>query len=379
VREQRVADYRIRFTIVDSGIGIPESFRAKMFEPFAQVEQGANRRYGGTGLGLALSKKIIDVMGGELQFESTLGIGSRFWFELTLRRAELGSAARREEIAPIIIGKRILVADDNVSNLMLLKELLGIDHHDVDTCSSGAAALEALAKRDFDLLLLDYNLGDMDGVRVLQTYRFGRLNPAPVLFLTADATLQTATRLQEAGGAGILYKPVTLLGIREALAQVVFPAAAADSRPLPHTGEDGRSPRPALTVVPNNPLDENVLMGLRKINTRPDFLPRLLAQADADITNCSQQLLAALGDKNYASIRTAAHALKGVSANVGAIRLIALTSSVMSMSSNDIAQSCERLAADIRDATRVTSAALKKMTAAGGFASVNDVGFLQLD
>jgi len=379
LREQRAADYCLRFAIVDTGIGIPESFRAKMFEPFAQVDQGANRRYGGTGLGLALSKKIIDVMGGELQFESTLGVGSRFWFELTLRRAELSSAQARQETAPIVRGKRILVADDNVSNLMLLKELLGIDHHEVVTCTSGAAALEVLAKRDFDLLLLDYNLGDMDGVRVLQTYRFGRLNPVPVLFLTADATLQTATRLQEAGGAGVLYKPVTLAGIRAALAGLVFPVAVAASTSLPRSSEDSRSLRPALTVVPNNPLDESVLEGLRKINTRPDFLPRLLVQAEMDIACCCQQLLEALDNRDYASIRTAAHALKGVAANVGASRLVALTGSVMNMSSDEVAQSCERLAADLRDGTRSTSAALKKIIAAGGGASMNDAGLLQLD
>src|SRR5262249_16304004 len=145
-------------------------------EPFAQVDQGPNRRYGGTGLGLALSKKIIDAMGGDLQFESMLGSGSRFWFELDLRRAAPGTETLPEDTAAIVPGKRILVADDNGSNLMLLKEMLGIDQHEVTTCSSGAAALEVLTKQDFDLLLLDYNLGDMDGVRVLQTYRFGRLH-----------------------------------------------------------------------------------------------------------------------------------------------------------------------------------------------------------
>jgi len=379
LREQRTADYRIRFSVVDTGIGIPESFRAKMFEPFAQVDQGPDRRYGGTGLGLALSKKIIDVMGGELQFEITLGVGSRFWFELTLRRADLSSAQQREEIAPIVVGKRILVADDNVSNLMLLKELLGIDRHDVVTCTSGAAALDVLAKSYFDVLLLDYNLGDMDGVRVLQTYRFWRLHPAPVLFLTADATLQTAARLQEAGGAGVLYKPITLAGIREALGKLALPTAAAGTPASPRVSEDSRSTRPALSVVPNSPLDENVLKSLRKINTRPDFLPRLLAQAETDITGCCQQLLEAIEKRDYAAIRSAAHALKGVGANVGASRLVALTSSVMNMSSDEVAQACERLAADLRDATRSTSAALKKIIAATGAASVNDAGSLQLD
>jgi two-component system sensor histidine kinase RpfC len=234
-----------------------------------------------------------------------------------------------------------------------------------------------LAKCDFDLLLLDYNLGDMDGVRVLQTYRFGRMNPVPALFLTADATLQTATRLQEAGGAGVLYKPINLAAIREALARLDLPAAAQP--PTEASRENFKPARSALTVVPNNPLDETVIQGLRKLNMRPDFLPRLLAQAEEDITRCCRQLLEALAEKNYAAIRTAAHALKGVSANVGAMRLVTLASTLMNMSSAEIAPACERLAADIRESSRATALALGKIVTDAGGTSSDNVGFLHLD
>jgi len=376
--ERTALEYRLRFSIVDTGIGIPESFRAKMFEPFAQVDQGANRRYGGTGLGLALSKKIINAMGGDLCFESTLGSGSRFWFELTLQRGDAVEETS-EDVVPIVCRKRILVADDNVSNLLLLEELLQIDQHEVTTCSSGMAALECLLKQEFDLLLLDYNLGDMDGVRVLQTYRFGRLHPVPALFLTADATLQTATRLQEAGGAGLLYKPISLRGIREALARLDLPVAAPAPAATATVSPKGKAARPALTVVSTNPLDEGVIAGLRKINTRPDFLPRLLTQAGDDITRCCQQLLGALAEGDYASIKTTAHALKGVSANIGAVRLITLANALMNMSSDDIALANVRLAADIRDSSRATEAALEKVVAEAGERSTGDVGSLHLD
>jgi two-component system sensor histidine kinase RpfC len=375
--EQTATDYRVRFSVSDTGIGIPEAFREKMFEPFAQVDQGIGRRYGGTGLGLALSKKIIDLMGGDLRFDSTLGSGSRFWFDLALRRTSFAPA--EEQIAtPIIYGKRILVADDNVSNLMLLKELLEIDRHEVTTSTSGMAALEVLARQEFDLLLLDYNLGDMDGVRVLQTYRFGRLNPVPALFLTADATLQTATRLQEAGGAGVVYKPVSLNGLREAIARLDLPDAVALQKNAAPVIES-KAVRPALSVVPNSPLNENVIADLRKINTRPDFLPRLLVQAETDIARCCQQLLDALAARNYAAIRTAAHALKGVSANIGAVRLVTLASNMMNMSSDEIAASSDRLAADIRETSRATGLALGKMIADAGKTSGKDIGSLHLD
>ena len=375
------SDYRLRFSVTDTGIGIPESFRAEIFEPFSQVNQGAKRKYGGTGLGLTLSRQIVALMGGELRFDSTLGKGSRFWFDLVLRRAApLPAEMVEAATAALPSSRRILVVDDNVTNLVLLKELLEIDHHEVTTCNSGMAALELLARYEFDLILLDYNLGDMDGVRVLQTYRFGRLHPVPALFLTADATAQTATRLREAGGAGTLYKPVNLIGIRKALAELAPPAVTEAPVPsTPPVTELIKPPRPVLKVVPISPLDAAVIEDLRHVNTRPEFLPQLLSHAESDITRASQQLLEALIARNYATMRTAAHALKGVSANVGAIRLVTLTTSLMNMSSEDVSASSDRLAADIRETSRATVNALRQTVAASSATSMDNAGSLHLD
>lgn len=375
------SDYRLRFSVTDTGIGIPESFRAEIFEPFSQANQGAARRYGGTGLGLTLSRQIVELMGGELHFESNLGQGSRFWFDLALERAGQAVAAEgKGEAAAITIGRRILVVDDNVTNLVLLKELLQIDHHEVTTCTSGMAALELLTRNDFDLILLDYNLGDMDGVRVLQTYRFGRLHPAPALFLTADATAQTATRLREAGGAGTLYKPVNLSGIRKALAELALPVVTQPPVQTTMPASETVKPlRPVLKVVPISPLDAAVIEDLRSVNTRPDFLAQLLSHAESDITRACQQLLEALSGRNYAAMRMAAHALKGVSANVGAVRLVTLTTSLMNMSSDELTSSSERLAADIRETSRATVNALRQTVAASGATSMDNAGSLHLD
>jgi two-component system sensor histidine kinase RpfC len=378
--EARASEYRLRFSVTDTGIGIPESFRAEIFEPFSQVNKGSARSYGGTGLGLTLSRQIVELMGGELHFESNLGKGSRFWFELVLKRAAPAPDGEAEaEAMPIATGRRILVVDDNVTNLVLLKELLEIDHHDVTTCASGMVALELLTRQDFDLILLDYNLGDMDGVRVLQTYRFGRLHPAPALFLTADATAQTATRLREAGGAGTLYKPVNLTGIRKALAEVVLPAVAPAPAASPPPAEIPRPLRPVLKVVPISPLDAAVIEELRSVNTRPEFLGQLLAHAENDIARACQQVLEALASRNYATMRTAAHALKGVSANVGAIRLVTLSTSLMSMDSDELSASAERLATDVRETSRATINALRQTVAASGATSMDNAGSLHLD
>jgi two-component system, sensor histidine kinase RpfC len=355
--------YDLRFSVTDTGIGIPESFHAKMFQPFSQVEQGTNRRFGGTGLGLTLSKRTVALMGGDLQFESSLGKGSRFWFDLTLPRRVQEQQAPAVPRSDIIPPKRILVAEDNITNLILIQEMLHVDHHEVITCTSGIAALEALVKQDFDLLLLDYNLGDMDGVRVLQTYQFGKLHAAPAIFLTADATVQTANRLKSAGGAGILYKPVSLAGLRKALAQIDFSNAphAEPEREIANIPEPARTERPVLKIVPTNPLDMEIIDQLRSVNARPGFIAMLLSHAQTDISRSSDQLCEALAGRNTTLVHSIAHTLKGVSANVGAVRVATLATGIMNMSSDEIDSARDRLAADLRDSSNAALAALHKI------------------
>jgi len=384
--EAKPVEYRLRFSVADTGIGIPKAFQSRLFEPFSQVDQGASRRYGGTGLGLSLSKQIVELMGGELRFESVAGQGSRFWFDLTLRRSTPQPAIVGE---PSVVGvveplrrKRILVAEDNETNLLLLQELLEMDGHEVTTCPSGMAALELLVEREFDLLLLDYNLGDMDGVRVLQTYRFGRTSPAPALFLTADATQLTASRLQAAGGAGVIYKPVRLAELRKAITEtgVLRADEKAASEPFPAPASvQSKPPRPALAAVPISPLDASTIDELRTVSVRPEFFPRLLAEAENDISRNCRHIVEALGRKNHAGVRDAAHALKGVSANVGALRLVALANGLMTVSREELDAGRDRWALDIRQAQDLTVAALRKATAGMRVGTSDGPASLHLD
>jgi two-component system sensor histidine kinase RpfC len=243
-------------------------------------------------------------------------------------------------------------------------------------------ALEQLAEGEFDLLLLDYNLGDMDGIRVLQTYRFGRLNPAPALFLTADATMQTANRLNEVGCAGILYKPIKLAELRKALIQIdavgtvacapFVPSDAAVANPI-------KVSRPALVAVPVSPLDMSAIDELRAISPRADFLATILNESVSDIMRNSEQLADMLSSKEYASVRGAAHALKGVSASVGAVRIVALASSLMTASREEFDSSGPRLAADLQETVRITVYALKKLAGESPGRSTQDATSLHLD
>ena len=163
--------------------------------------------------------------------------------------------------------------------------------------------------------------------------------------------------------------------LADVILPVVTPAPIANLPPAEMT----RPLRPVLKVVPISPLDAAVIEELRNVNTRPEFLGQLLSHAENDIARACQQVLEALATRNYATMRTAAHALKGVSANVGAIRLVTLSTSLMSMASDELSASTERLAMDVRETSRATINALRQTVAASGATSMDNAGSLHLD
>src|SRR5690606_9145631 len=194
--------------------------------------------------------------------ESTPGVGTVFRFQLRLARTAPGpaaaAAAAKSEPVRIVRDKRILVADDNRTNLVLIAEMLQNDDHKVTAVDSGHAALEALAGDDFDVVFLDFNMQDIDGATVYETYRFGRLQAAPTYFVTADTSNLTARRLESLGASGLIYKPVTFDKLRAAMASQ-FPGEAdavpaAAPRPAPH-----------LRPVPVEYLDPAAIETLREI------------------------------------------------------------------------------------------------------------------
>ena len=372
--------YVLRFGVSDTGIGIPDAFKDRMFQPFSQG-QGTHQKYGGTGLGLVIARQIVELMGGVLRFESEIGRGSLFWFEVSMGRCLAIAGVDATDAlhdGSISTPKRILVAEDNETNLILLRELLEIDGHVVTTCSSGTEALEILAEHNFDLILLDYNLGDMDGVRVLQTWHFGHARTTPALFLTADTTQQTAQRISECtNGSSVLYKPVTLLKLRKALSAIEACAPgvaekAEISQEIMYSA--ARQAKPALTSVAVTALDAEIIAELKTVSHRAEFFPSLLREAEHDMVRCVQHILEALEKRQHGAVRDAAHALKGVSGSVGAVRVYALASSLMATPGDDLDRSAERWAADVSEALRITIAALRREIEAAGNAAESSSG-----
>ena len=320
--------YRIRFSVQDTGIGIPQELHQQIFEPFYQASDGTARQYGGTGLGMSLAREVVTLMGSEIIVQSEPGKGSLFYFDVDLpvvAKAHQESA----DVAPVAVlyGKRILVADDNMTNLILIQELLEQDRHTVTVADSGENALTLLNSQIFDVIFLDYNMGDMDGGQVFHIYQFGKLETAPVFFLTADTTATTSAKLRNIGAAGVLHKPVKRDDLRQAIAQAcVKDGMPAQSRPELMSLKPPPTP---LTSIPPQYLDLAVLGDLQTCSQRPEFFAQILRSATLDMERISKGLLEALAAEDIEQVHDTAHALSGISDTVGAVRLASLTSKLM--------------------------------------------------
>lgn len=365
---QTADEYAIRFTIQDSGIGIPAEFLDRIFDPFVQVDTDTAHRYEGTGLGLAISKQVVDLMGGTLLVRSEVGKGSTFWFDLRLPRVQAVPVPTPDAAPPMsTVRYKVLIVDDNDTNRYLLKELIEQLGHQVVTASSGFGALDVLASdAKVDLLFLDYNLGDIDGATVLQLYRFGHTATVPVFFLTADASQLTAERLRNSGARGVLTKPVRTEELCRAIASVAGEpesatgTAQAPSSLLPEPAAEVRRPR----AVPVVYLDAATIESLRSIGSRPSFIRELLTRANADITENCNRIANGLAVHDTLAVREAAHALKGVCLEVGATRLLNLALALMRYDDSQLTARSSKLTAELTSAREGTSAALRAIVLA---------------
>jgi len=240
VIEQDGVSARLRFEVRDTGIGMSEEQRQRLFQPFTQADSSTSRRYGGTGLGLAISRQLVHLMGGELAVESAPIRGSRFHFEL-----RFGLQAGVEALPPrwseeTLRGSRVLVVDDNASARELLcamSQALGLR---VDAAANGDEALVQVGQADardepYDLLLLDWKMPRMDGVACAQALveRAALRHPAPIVIMaTAFGREEVRQRLAERSlrvGA-LLTKPVTASALLDACATALGHTPAARTR-----------------------------------------------------------------------------------------------------------------------------------------------------
>lgn len=330
VVERNVAQnsVRLRFTVSDTGIGISREHQEHLFQPFSQVGDSTNRRFGGTGLGLSIVKRLATLMGGEVGFASQPSEGSNFWIELPfgIVQAEATVSSPRSNqatgIQRALTGMRILVVDDIPVNLEVIQRILQNKGAVAIACGSGEAALNSLQREGdtIDAVLMDLQMPDMDGVETTSRIRTQLgMTALPVIALTAGATTSEQQRATDAGMNGFLTKPVEPEQLVSVLCEhVEHFRAQEDATPWAES-----TPPPPDTTNPDWPQIEGIdaEAACRLFADDADFFKTLLGQfVEANASAVDQtQALVEVGD--FGNAARLVHKLRGQASNLGAMAL----------------------------------------------------------
>ena len=313
----------VRFSVLDTGVGIPTHLQDRLFKTFSQVDASTTRKYGGTGLGLVISRAIIDAMGGTIEVHSREGAGSEFAFTIpfklgtpTAPSAEIGISPATPLFTP---GRdhdghkrpphRILVVEDNAVNQFVAQRMLKNLGYDIDIANNGRDALEILQTRSYDLIFMDCQMPEMDGyetTRLIRHMEAGKRS-VPIIAMTANAMKGDAEKCLEAGMDAYLSKPVSLDALRSALKTHLRSTPANIDSPK-------RPPSDAAPVT----LDRIRTIFGDDIEAQKKFAELFLTE----FTRRHASLRDHLREGNFEKIGNIAHALKGSSGNVGANNLM---------------------------------------------------------
>ncbi len=307
----------LRFEVVDTGIGISPEARERLFQNFVQADATITRRFGGTGLGLAICQNLVRLMNGDIGVDSEAGKGSTFWFVIRLPVAdEAGQSSAAP--APVRISRSLslLLAEDNPVNQKVATLILERGGHKVTAVVNGAEALKAVQAAPFDLVLMDMQMPEMDGLEATRRIRalpppVGRL---PILALTANALAAEFERCISAGMDGFVTKPFQIELLFSEMARVLED----------HARSDGRRP----PDVPRKPLVDRATLDDLHDRFSQDQVGALLADYVADTLAKRTDMARSAAASNRDRLQAEAHELKATSGNFGLVSLRNLAEAV---------------------------------------------------
>lgn len=326
VDEAKPGTCRIHFEVRDTGIGISPDHLDSLFSPFSQADMSTTRTYGGTGLGLVISSRLTELLGGRLNVSSTVGKGSRFFFDLSLPEGTAGKTEPKRAVStdtPDLSGKRILLVEDNEMNQEVALGLLEPTGADMALAANGLEAVQMLNAHPFDLILMDLQMPVMDGYEAMRSIRPDHPD-LPIIALSAAATSDNRNRARDAGATVHVSKPIDqselFLEIRRHLS-----IEETDRPARPVSQPQDKSPVCEPAGVPEELPGINMENARKHLGRTPKRLHKRLwslrKRFRSEFGGLPQQLTESLDDDACRSL----HTLKGLAGTIGATQLFELS------------------------------------------------------
>jgi PAS domain S-box-containing protein len=297
---------QLRFTVTDSGIGLTEEEKNKIFNAFTQADSSISRTYGGSGLGLSISKQLVDLMGGEIGVDSTKDIGSSFWFTVCCQPAK-GAVVATDSLVAVDrwVASRplnILVAEDNEVNQYLIQCILNNLGHSVEIAKDGQCAIDLFSSGDFDIILMDVRMPLMDGIEATAAIRaMDRDSPKstiPIIAVTADASTGHVIEYREVGMNDVCLKPIELPLLLTSINKVL---GEEIHTPMPHVSAPEASQQ---RIDPSTSTEEQgEIEHFDQVLLRVASIVDQMVEQNKSVENPSS-LLAAIGEDAFKELLT---------------------------------------------------------------------------
>ena len=317
----------LQFAVRDTGIGLTQAQIGKLFQSFSQADTSTTRKFGGTGLGLTISKRLVEMMNGKIWVESEVGKGSSFIFtalfgygdETELARSGSKMGVDEEALRPVL-GARILLVEDNEINQQVARELLENAGFIVEIANDGQEGLEKVTTSAYDLVLMDVQMPVMDGYEATRKIReILEYKDLPVLAMTASVMVGDISNAIESGMNDHVAKPIDPPNLIAKLVQWIKPG----ERDVPDhvKKKQEAAPRERLSQLPQSLPGIKIAAGLSRLGDNQKLYRSLLKKFQKNQANSIQEIRTALEKKDLELAIRLAHTIKGVSGNIGAMEL----------------------------------------------------------